>query len=315
MEVKTDGRIAANKKRRKVTDEQILEDIQAGLTRREIADKRGVHVENLARRMRMLGVHATYAPNPGGKPKKIYGECWHYVESQDKAISKKQPDFQYLETRKVKGSGRVRLKCKYCHNIIERSESTTRSRTVVCEYCDPLKSKLGDETKILQNKRIEMIRFLIALKESKTPKICKGCGQQFYSQYSTQLYCSKTCKQKAKKLRFKEKNPELVKLYRARTRNLNHYYKRAKKYGCVYIPGITRKKVVERDNNICQICGKNCDPNDKRWGSFGPDYPTLDHIIPLSKKGPHTWDNVQCVCGLCNSEKRDLYTVKKEVRT
>ena len=44
----------------------------------------------------------------------------------------------------------------------------------------------------------------------------------------------------------------------------------------------------------------------KEWGSFGPTYPTLDHIIPLAKGGTHTWNNVQCACAMCNSEKRDI---------
>ncbi len=41
----------------KITDAQILEAVKT-MTRQEIADKYGVHVEGLARRMRRLGVHA-----------------------------------------------------------------------------------------------------------------------------------------------------------------------------------------------------------------------------------------------------------------
>jgi 5-methylcytosine-specific restriction endonuclease McrA len=34
--------------------------------------------------------------------------------------------------------------------------------------------------------------------------------------------------------------------------------------------------------------------------------PTLDHIVPLSKGGSHTYDNLQCACFRCNcAVKRD----------
>ena len=82
-----------------------------------------------------------------------------------------------------------------------------------------------------------------------------------------------------------------------------------KKYGVYYESGITRIKVIKRDKYICQICGKKCNPNDLRWGTLGPDFPTLDHVVPLAKGGSHTWDNVQCACGMCNSYKRDLLIV------
>ena len=43
----------------KITDEQILEAVKT-MTRHEIAEKYGVHVCNLDRRMKRLGVHGVY---------------------------------------------------------------------------------------------------------------------------------------------------------------------------------------------------------------------------------------------------------------
>ena len=34
-------------------------------------------------------------------------------------------------------------------------------------------------------------------------------------------------------------------------------------------------------------------------------YPTVDHIVPLSKGGTHTWNNVQLAHMACNSGKCD----------
>lgn len=84
---------------------------------------------------------------------------------------------------------------------------------------------------------------------------------------------------------------------------MSHHSGRARKYGVEYDPTITRKKVIAKYHNICQICGKTCNPNDKSWGSLGADYPTIDHIIPMSKGGAHVWGNVQLACGYCNIHK------------
>ena len=44
---------------KKITDEQLSQAIDEGLTRQEIADKYGMHVESIARRMQRLGKYAT----------------------------------------------------------------------------------------------------------------------------------------------------------------------------------------------------------------------------------------------------------------
>lgn len=58
---------------------------------------------------------------------------------------------------------------------------------------------------------------------------------------------------------------------------------------------IYRDVVWSRDNGICHICNKPCDID--RWH--------LDHIIPLSKGGTHTYDNVAVSHVTCNIRKKD----------
>jgi 5-methylcytosine-specific restriction endonuclease McrA len=54
---------------------------------------------------------------------------------------------------------------------------------------------------------------------------------------------------------------------------------------------LSRKEVFIRDNYTCQYCGT-------RTREL-----TLDHVIPRSKGGPHTWDNLVSACKGCNHRK------------
>lgn len=58
------------------------------------------------------------------------------------------------------------------------------------------------------------------------------------------------------------------------------------------VPPVSRREVLRRDNHTCQYCGSG-----KKL--------TLDHVIPRSKGGQHTWNNVVTACTGCNSRKGD----------
>lgn len=54
---------------------------------------------------------------------------------------------------------------------------------------------------------------------------------------------------------------------------------------------LTRREVFIRDNFTCQYCGRQ-----------GSDL-TIDHIIPRSRGGVHTWENLVSACKSCNHRK------------
>ena len=54
-----------------------------------------------------------------------------------------------------------------------------------------------------------------------------------------------------------------------------------------------RKNVVWRDKSICQYCG----------GRFCFVDLTMDHVIPKSRGGDKTWDNIVTCCKKCNNTK------------
>lgn len=90
----------------------------------------------------------------------------------------------------------------------------------------------------------------------------------------------------------------------------SHYSERCVAYDAPYDRNVTLSELYKRDKGICQICGKPTDQNDRDGNKIGKMYPTLDHIIPLSKGGGHIWGNVQLAHMICNSKKQDrIFTV------
>ena len=65
---------------------------------------------------------------------------------------------------------------------------------------------------------------------------------------------------------------------------------------------VDRQVVFERDAWMCRLCMR---PTNRHADFPDPDYPTLDHIIPLARGGPHTYGNVQTACFRCNASKGD----------
>lgn len=76
---------------------------------------------------------------------------------------------------------------------------------------------------------------------------------------------------------------------------------RAKKYGVFRKYNVKAEKVFKRDKWRCKSCNCKVQKND----IYADNAAELDHIIPLSKGGPHTYSNVQTLCRKCNISKGD----------
>ncbi|MDD4972334.1 MAG: HNH endonuclease [Paludibacter sp.] len=66
----------------------------------------------------------------------------------------------------------------------------------------------------------------------------------------------------------------------------------------IKVPPITKKirvEIIERDNNICQLCGLEGKFGNEYWGIEGDLH--IHHIIP---NGPATVDNLITLCGHCH---------------
>jgi 5-methylcytosine-specific restriction endonuclease McrA len=70
----------------------------------------------------------------------------------------------------------------------------------------------------------------------------------------------------------------------------------------VHVPRRFRRQVTNtflfaRDAYSCQYCGRH------RSELRGRQYLTRDHILPVSRGGENSWDNVVTCCSLCNNRK------------
>ncbi len=54
---------------------------------------------------------------------------------------------------------------------------------------------------------------------------------------------------------------------------------------------LNRRAVFLRDGHRCQYCGSPAE--------------NIDHVVPRSRGGTHTWDNVVAACRPCNARKED----------
>jgi len=63
----------------------------------------------------------------------------------------------------------------------------------------------------------------------------------------------------------------------------------------IYVPhkniDLSRKNILRRDGMRCQYCGSPSAPL------------TIDHIIPRSRGGGDTWENLTTACIVCNNRK------------
>jgi 5-methylcytosine-specific restriction endonuclease McrA len=55
----------------------------------------------------------------------------------------------------------------------------------------------------------------------------------------------------------------------------------------------TKANIIKRDNQECQYCGSR-------------SHLTVDHVIPRSKGGKNTWENLVACCETCNVKKGNL---------
>ena len=268
------------KKRRTITDsmkQEIAELASQGVSYYEIGEAYGMHHASVSRIARSAG---TVRGKGGGCAAKNNAEraakaAPARMERVRNAIGDR---FEIVEETKHNW---FVLKCRSCGHEFERHVDLNYPTT--CPECRRIESAKREEERKAEReaeaKRSLMQKIVNILAHE---HICSACGRRFRDANPSKLYCSSRCKNASRAA---------------------GYSARAKRFGVECDPSITLDAALRRFGYTCYLCGKTCTKEDKSWGSFGRDYPTIDHVIPMSKGGSHTWDNVRIACGECNSIK------------
>ena len=118
--------------------------------------------------------------------------------------------------------------------------------------------------------------------------VCKNCGTEYCIEttgYNSKQYCSEKC---MKRWVMRIKNDRRIRRMKTRQHDTD----------------ITLELIFKKDDGVCYLCGKQCDWNDvDADGNAQGNYPSIDHVRPLSKGGTHTWNNVRLACRSCNNAK------------
>lgn len=201
-------------------------------------------------------------------------------------IESRLPGFRYKGGYKGSDSS-VLLQCRVCGADLYKNMRTIRKPTCsqACPFCEALKREAQKRAE--QEARKAEKEALKIQKTIKEPVACKCCGSLFIPS-KRYAYCSTEC---ARKVANNHKDSRLK----------GHTDKDW---------NITVPALVARDNNICYLCGEQCNSNDYRItdeGYFiaGPTYPSVDHVVPIAKGGKHKWDNVKLAHLICNTKKSD----------
>ncbi len=165
------------------------------------------------------------------------------------------------------------MDCRRLH-VVHGKQSTYTHRGCRCDECRAANCKTSSKVQ----KRLRHERGLLKLRK------CVICEGSFTHPRRGQITCSPQCR-------------------RTYSGKSGSHRSRAIFYGVAY-ERINRVEVFKRDEWKCGLCS---DPVDPALVYPHPLSASLDHVVPISRRGPHTYDNVQCAHLTCNRNKSNSF--------
>ena len=290
---------------KRMTQQQksVMELRKQGKCSSEIAAELGIRYSTVNATANAIGMPFTEAEKQKsiklGKAKAVCTQYGNELERRQKQIdfiTKYYPQFEYVSGY-IASDDFVELRCKECGLVFKRSAVTLRhtERLTSCPICEEKRKQeelarreAGKEAQKQERERERAEAFWSQKFQQVSFKMCqcKECGAFFIGGRS--CYCSDECKRK-----------HINRKHDKRLDRANRIDK-----------SISLKKLYKRDKGICWICGGKCDYKDyvkDENGYFivGANYPSIDHVYPLSKGGNHEWSNVKLAHHYCNTLKND----------
>lgn len=238
--------------------------------------------------------------------KELFGQKLRYCSVECKEAGKLTPEkikenfirkfnekyagqFEYVSGYEH-SDGAIQCRCLQCGDLLTRSAQCVRrgasrdGANIRCSKCASIEAAKraaaakAEREAIKEQKRIDEK----AQQEARLWSTCIECGNRFKGSRIGLKYCSDKCK-----------------------RRHNNRYKEISRRKKIMENGevdysISLQQLAKRDKYICHICGERVD---MKADTNADMYGSIDHVIPVSKGGTHTWDNVKLAHRACNTIK------------
>lgn len=267
-------------------DAVLIELREKGLTYAEIERITGRDAHNIRKSCVRLGI--AYAPDEdhtGRKTERQFAE----------ELKAKNPGFEYVSGYQNNHSDVVVMCTEKGHTFTWNAWNLRAPYGMKCQKCqEERRAEKEAERTAAEIKRTAKSRMNNYMKRREETGTCKWCGALFVRRKGfgkiQKIYCSARCREAMAEDIRKRRPKKDERLKRCQHRQWN----------------ISVKRLYERDAGVCWICGKKTDLNDHTSDNSGTIicgdmYPSIDHIVPVSKGGNHTWDNVRLAHRICNS--------------
>lgn len=228
------------------------------------------------------GIAVNSNPEPFHKTCKVCGNSFDTRREAQNTCSHECAIKWHKEMRPGKKRTKPTLKeCAICGKSFETSQSA--QKTCLSEECKTKYRKMAHKIRNDREKAKKPPRLIVyEMRE------CAECGEIFTcDSVMANKFCSDKCRKKAQNRKTDKRIPKVQR-----------------------VDKITLKRLYKRDKGICYICGRKCDWNswnvsDKGNKYPGNLYPTIEHVIPISKGGLDAWNNVRLAHWKCNLDKAD----------
>lgn len=193
---------------------------------------------------------------------------------------------------------------KRARKVTEKRRGALK-KLLVCPNC-------GEEFYNTKNRNLNQIKFCssrcrglyndrkrkVSDRESEPMRECLVCGEVFdpreFYYYKKVRTCSEKCSKKLWRLKHKD-DPEYKKYKAMRQRNRKHQIRA----NGGNLTNEEWEEIKKSHGYRCAICGEK-EPFDQSCTTL-----TIDHVIPVSKKGKHVKENIQPLCMECNVRKHN----------
>lgn len=264
----------------KITASKITELNNNGLNDTQIANILGTSQSAVSKYRRKLGLPTRHETN-----EERHNDAMKTIQKHVIDVT----DGSFEVVRRLEGYSRYRLKCLSCGHEFDRS--VDKRCTPKCPECE----RTRKEREYWQHEFNQPCLHLVfdskkKVDRSKTVK-CLECGEEFIigdrSSNKIPKFCSDKCSHKHNGRKARH----------IRRDRLGDTGERP-----------TWRQLYKDGQHHCYLCGCEVNPLDFRRdekGSFiaGSTYPSLDHVIPLSRGGRNTFENSKIACFKCNSLK------------